>query len=169
MNLIVNADKNWGIGNGGSLLFPIKADMKFFRETTTGNVVIMGRATLDSFPNGKALKNRTNIVLTRNESFAREDFTVCHSIDALLEAVKNYESDELFVIGGEQIYRALLPYCDTAYVTRVEAQKAADAYFPDLDNDDNWELTQASEPFDDNGTAYRFCIYKRVKEDSNAR
>ena len=161
MNLIVAVDENWGIGNNNSLLFSIKQDMKFFRETTMGNTVIMGRKTLDSFPSGRPLKNRENIVLTRDKNFKREGVTVCHSVDELKELINGAKSDELFVIGGEQIYNLLLPLCDTAYVTKVGAKKSADAYMVNLDLDKEWEIEHQSEPFLDADYPYQFIVYKR--------
>ncbi|MBQ7572791.1 MAG: dihydrofolate reductase [Clostridia bacterium] len=162
MNLIVAVDENWGIGYKGNLLFSIKQDMKFFRETTQNHIVVMGRKTLDSFPGGKPLKNRVNIVLTKNTDFKRDGVIVCHSTDEVLEELKKY-SDDVFVIGGEQIYKEFLPYCDTAYVTKVRAKRMADAHMVNLDLSDEWETLQNTKDFADNELTYQFYIYKRVK------
>ena len=135
MNVIVAADKNWGIGKDNKLLVSIPSDMKFFRTQTTGKVVVMGRKTLESFPNGMPLKNRTNIVLTRNPDYEVKGGVVVHSVEELLEVLKPYEEEDIYVIGGDSIYRLLLPYCRTAHVTKIDFAFEADTYFPNLDED----------------------------------
>ena len=125
MKIIVAADKNWAIGKNNKLMWSIPADMKFFRETTKGNVVIMGRKTLESFPQGQPLKNRVNIVITHDPSYKVKDAVVVHSIEEAVEESRKYEG-EVFVIGGESIYRAMLPYCDTALVTKIDYAYEAD-------------------------------------------
>ena len=144
MKLIVAADRNWAIGKNNKLMWSIPADMKFFRETTQGNVVIMGRKTLESFPQGQPLKNRVNIVITRNPSYKVKDAVVVHSVEEAIEESRKYDGD-VFVIGGESIYRAMLPYCDTALVTRIDYAYEADTWFPNLDEDEEWELTDEGE------------------------
>ena len=119
--------------------------MKFFRQTTTGKVVVMGRKTLESFPNGMPLKNRTNIVLTGNQNYQVKDAVVVHSEDELLDELKKYDTDDIYVIGGESVYRMMLPYCDTVYVTKIDRAFQADTFFPDLDEMDEWEMTEESE------------------------
>ena len=145
MKAILAADKNWGIGYNNRLLVSIPSDMKFFRQTTTGKVVVMGRKTLESFPNGMPLKNRTNIVLTGNQNYQVKDAIVVHSEDELMEELKKYETDDIYVIGGESVYRMMLPYCDTAYVTKINRAFQADTFFPNLDEMDEWEMTEESE------------------------
>ncbi len=145
MKAILAADKNWGIGYNNHLLVSIPSDMKFFRQTTTGKVVVMGRKTLESFPNGMPLKNRTNIVLTGNQNYQVKDAIVVHSEDELMEELKKYETDDIYVIGGESVYRMMLPYCDTAYVTKIDRAFQADTFFPNLDEVDEWEMTEESE------------------------
>ena len=140
MNLIVNVDKNWAIGNKNKLLVSIPADMKFFRETTTGNVVVMGRKTLESFPGGQPLKNRTNIVLTRDAHYQVKGAVVVHSLEELLEELKQYPDESIYVIGGESVYRMMLPYCTEAYVTKTDHAYDADTYFPNLDEEEDWIL-----------------------------
>ena len=161
MKTIVNADLNWGIGLGDSLINHIPADMKFFKEKTTGNVVVMGRSTFLTFPGPRALPNRVNIVLTTDKEWNAPDVTVCHSVGELFEELKKYDTDSVYVIGGTSVYNQLVPYCDTAYVTRVETAKPADKFFPDLDGDDSWQITEESEEFDHNGVKYRFVTYKK--------
>lgn len=161
MNLIVAVDENWAIGKDNSLLVSIPADMKFFRQTTTGNVVVMGRKTLESFPNGLPLKNRTNIILSRNPDYQIKDATVVHSVEELLEELKKYEHEQIYVIGGDSIYKLLLPYCETAHVTRIEHAYEADTYFPNLDNEKEWEITGESEEQTYFNLEYRFVKFER--------
>lgn len=145
MNLIVAVDKNWAIGYRGKLLANIPGDMKFFREQTTGKVVVMGRKTLESFPNGLPLKSRTNIVLTSDENYSVKDAILVHHFDDLLEELKKYKSEDIYVIGGEMIYKQLLPYCKTAYITKIDYAYEGDTYFPNLDKDSDWILVEESE------------------------
>ena len=135
MNIIVAADKNWGIGRNNELLVSIPADMKMFREETTGKVVVMGRKTLESFPNGLPLKNRTNIVITGNRDYQVKGAVVVHSIEEALKEVEKYPAEDVYCIGGDSIYKQMLPYCDTAHVTKIDFAYEADAYFPNLDED----------------------------------
>ncbi|HJC33453.1 dihydrofolate reductase [Mediterraneibacter glycyrrhizinilyticus] len=145
MKAILAADKNWGIGYNNHLLVSIPSDMKFFRQTTTGKVVVMGRKTLESFPNGMPLKNRTNIVLSGNQNYQVKDAVVVHSEDELMEELEKYDTDDIFVIGGESVYRMMLPHCDTVYVTKIDRAFQADTFFPDLDEMDEWVMTEESE------------------------
>ena len=163
MNLIVAADKNWGIGKDNKLLVSIPSDMKFFRTQTTGKVVVMGRKTLESFPNQMPLKNRTNIILTRNPGYSVKGGTVGHSLDELTEALKPYEEEEIYVIGGDSIYKLLLPYCSTAHVTRIDFAFEADSFFPNLDEDGEWEITGKSEEQTYFDLEYEFVKYERKK------
>ena len=140
MNLIAAVDKNWAIGYKNQLLAHIPADQRFFRRMTEGKVVVMGRRTLESLPGGKPLKNRTNIVLSHNPSYSPEGCTVLHSIDELVHYLEQFNTEEVFVIGGEKIYTELADYCDTAYITCIDKSYEADAYFPNLDEDVRWEL-----------------------------
>ena len=161
MNMIVAVDNNWAIGNKNELLVSIPADMKFFRQETTGTVVVMGRKTLDSFPGGMPLKNRTNIVLTGNRNYSVKDAIVVHDLDELLEELKKYPSESVYVIGGGSIYRQLLPYCDVCHVTKIDHTYEADTYFPNLDEDEEWEITADSEEQTYFDIAYQFLKYER--------
>lgn len=161
MKAIVAVDKNWGIGLKGKLLVSIPADMKFFRSTTLGKVVVMGRKTLESFPNGAPLKDRVNIVLTKNTSFQKNGVIVVHSIDELKDKLKKYNSDDVYVIGGETIYKQLIDECDTAYVTKIDYAYEADAYFPNLDEKDNWEVAVEGEEETYYDLEYYFMTYKK--------
>ncbi len=163
MNLIVAVDKNWGIGKNNKLLTSIPADMKFFVSKTTGNVVVMGRKTLESFPNKKPLKNRVNIVLTRNPDYQVEGAIVVRSDEELQAELAKYDSEKIFVIGGESIYKKMLNMCDVAYVTKIDYAYDADAHFPNLDEMDNWELAEAGDEETYFDLEYAFCTYRRVK------
>ena len=126
MNIIVAVDEKWGIGYKNELLVRIPADQRFFRETTTGNVVIMGRKTLESFPGGQPLKNRTNIVITSKEDYQVKDAIVVHSVEEALEQVKDVPGENIYVIGGASIYEQMLSLCDTAHVTKINYTYQAD-------------------------------------------
>lgn len=160
MNIIVCVSKSWGIGNNGDLLFHIKEDMKFFKEKTINNVVVMGRKTLESLPGGKPLKDRVNIVMTRNKTFSCDGAIVVNSINELLEELKKYNC-EIFVMGGGEIYDILLPYCNKAYVTKVDEDKPADTYFLNLDNSSEWKQEADSELLGDK-LKYKFIVYNRI-------
>ena len=159
MKLIAAVSADWGIGKNNGLLFNIPTDMKFFRETTKGKTVILGRKNLESFPGGKPLKNRVNIVLTRNKDFCCEDAVVCGNVDEVLNS--GYDLSDAFVIGGEEIYRQLLPYCDTCYITKVSASVPCDKYMVNLDKMPEWILSEQSSETEDNGYKIRFCTYKK--------
>lgn len=161
MYLIAAADRNWAIGNAGKLLYSLPRDMKFFRETTQNSVVVMGRKTLESFPGGNPLKNRINIVLTRNGEYKKDGVITCTDVSKLNEILEEYSDKNIFVIGGEEIYRLLLPQCAKAYITRVDAEAEADAFFPNLDEDNNWKITQTSEMLNDNGIDFKFVTYEK--------
>ena len=122
MNLIVAADKNWAIGKDNKLLVSIPADMKFFRQTTTGKVVVMGRKTLESFPGGQPLKNRVNIVLTGNENYRVKDAVIVHTKDELMEELKKYDSGDVYVSGGASVYEMHLHECSVAHVKKIDHQ-----------------------------------------------
>ena len=162
MKIIVAVDKNWAIGHENKLLVSIPADMKMFRQETTGKVVVMGRKTLESFPNGLPLKNRTNIVLTGNPDYQVKDAIVLHSVEEVLEEVSKYPADDVYCIGGDSIYRQFLPYCDTAQVTKIDFEYQADSYFPNLDELPEWKVTASSEEQTYFDLEYRFLKYEKV-------
>lgn len=163
MNIIVAVDKNWGIGMNNKLLVSIPSDMKFFRSETTGKVVVMGRKTLESFPNGMPLRDRTNIVLTRDPDYEAKGAVIVHSQEELTAALKAYQDDSIYVIGGESVYRMMLPLCDTAHVTQIDYAYHADTYFPNLDELPEWEVTASSEEQTYFDLEYRFVKYERIK------
>lgn len=161
MKLIVAVSENWGIGKDNDLLFNIPKDMKFFRETTMGKVVVLGRKNLETFPGAKPLPKRTNVIITRNPDYKCDGAVVVNSIEAVEEL--GYEDDEIFVIGGEEIYRQMLKYCDTCYVTKVKEFAEADRFMVNLDESDEWTLADAGEEIEDNGHIIQFQRYERVK------
>ncbi|MBO4374874.1 MAG: dihydrofolate reductase [Lachnospiraceae bacterium] len=156
MNLIAAVDRNWAIGFKNQLLAHIPEDQRFFRSMTEGKVVVMGRKTLESLPGGRPLKNRVNIVLSRNKDFQAEGCTVCHSVEELMSELEKYPSQEIFVIGGEKIYTELVDMCDRAYITSIDREYEADAFFPDLDRKDEWEMVHSE---DDEEHTYFDLIY----------
>lgn len=163
MNLIVAVDENWAIGNKNELLIRIPADMKMFRQETTGKVVVLGRKTLETFPAGEPLKNRTNIILSTKKDYQVKDAIVVGSIEELMKELKNYKEEDIYIIGGESIYRQMLPYCNTAHVTKIERSYEADAYFPNLDQEEEWKITAISEEQTYFDTIYSFVKYERKK------
>lgn len=161
MNLIAAVDKNWGIGKDNKLLVSIPADMKFFREETMGKVVVMGRKTLESFPGKQPLKNRLNIVLSKEKGYTVKGAVIVHSLEELLEELKKYDSEQVYVIGGESIYRLLLPYARVAHITKIDYAYEADTYFPNLDEDKQWRAVADSEEQTYFDLEYRFVKYER--------
>ena len=162
MNLIVAVDKNWAIGLKNKLLVSIPEDMKFFRTETAGKVVVMGRKTLESFPGGMPLKNRTNIVLTGNRDYAVKGALVLHTVEEVLKELERYPSQEVYIIGGESIYRQFLPYCDTAHVTKIDYAYEADTYFPNLDEIPEWKVTASSGEKTYYDLEFEFLKYEKV-------
>lgn len=160
MRAIFHTDREWGIGKKNDLMFSLPKDMKFFRETTKGKVVVMGLNTLKSFPNGKPLKNRINIVLSPDK--VDEDVITVHNLDELFEELKKYPADDVFVIGGASVYKTLIPYCTEVLVTKVDATGGAEVFVPNLDEDENFRLVSESEAEEDNGYTIRFCTYRNL-------
>lgn len=161
MNMIVAVDANWAIGNKGELLIRIPADHKMFRQETTGKVVVLGRKTLETFPNGLPLPNRTNIILSSNQNYTVKDAIIVHSVEELLKVLEQYDTKEVYIIGGETVYRQMLPYADTIHVTKIDREYEADAFFPNLDQDSQWQITAESEEQTYFDTTYAFMKYER--------
>ena len=164
MNLIVAVDENWAIGNKNELLISIPADHKFFRQETTGKVVVLGRKTLETFPQGLPLKNRTNIIMSTNKAYQVKDAVVVHDVEELLEELKKYDTEDIYIVGGESVYRQMLPYCDVAHVTKIDHAYAADAYFPNLDEMPEWQITADSEEQTYFDITDHFLKYERKKQ-----
>lgn len=161
MRAIVCADKNWGIGYKNRLLVSIPSDMKFFRETTTGKVIVMGRKTLESFPNGMPLKNRINIVLTRDRNYEAKGAVIVHDEEELMNELGKYDTEQIYIIGGESVYKMMLSHCDKIYVTKVHRAFQADTYFPNLDEMSEWKMTQESEEQTCFDLEFCFTTYER--------
>ena len=158
MELIVAVYDDWGIGRDGTQPVALSADRKFFRETTRGAMVIAGRRTIADFPGQKPLPGRVNIALTRTVSEI-PGFTICRSPEEAAELAKNAE--RAFVIGGGSVYRQMLPLCDKAYITKVHCTIDSDTYFPNLDEDPAWELSEILQSGEEDGISYEMCLYKR--------
>ncbi len=159
MRAIVAVSQNWGIGRDGQLLFRISADLQRFKALTTGHTVVMGRKTLESLPGGRGLPNRRSLVLTRRDNFTPDRAEVVRS---LKEAVA-LAGDEAFVIGGQEVYAQLLPYCTRVYVTKVFADAPADAFFPNLDQDPHWKPVSVSEVLEENGLKFQYVEYEKTE------
>ena len=162
MNAIVAVDNRWAIGNKGGLLVRIPMDQKFFREVTIGKVVVLGRKTLSTFPNGLPLPGRTNIILSRNQNLQVKGATVVHSREELFEELKKYNSEDIYVIGGSMVYNLLIPYCSLVHVTKIDYRYAADSYFPNLDEDPQWHVAAESEEQTYFDLEYKFVRYERT-------
>lgn len=162
MKAIVAVDKKWGIGKRNGLLFELPADMKFFRETTSDKVVVMGSNTLKSFPGGKPLKNRINVVLYP-EGEKRDDCIVVGSMDELKSELKKYEKEDVFVIGGAMFYKTMLPYCSEVLVTKVDADGEAEVFYENLDKKPEWKCVYESEETETNGYKIKFTTYMNTK------
>ncbi len=164
MNLIVAVDKHWGIGYQDRLLFRISEDMKNFRALTLGKTVILGRKTLETFPDGRPLDKRTNIVLSTNPDFAAAPALTCGSLAELRDLLQGHADDEVFVIGGASVYRQLLPFCRLAYVTKIHQEAQADCFFPDLDELPGWELISSETRQSEQGQiVFTFCLYRQIE------
>ena len=162
MNMIVAVDKNWAIGCKNQLLISIPADHKMFRQETLGKIVVLGRKTLETFPNGLPLPQRTNIILSTKQDYTVKDSIVVHGIEELLESLKQYDSKDVYIIGGETVYRQMLPYADTIHVTKIDREYEADAFFPNLDKLEEWNVTAKSDEQVYFDTTYTFEKYEKL-------
>ena len=158
MNVIAVVDADWGIGKDGDQLIYIPGDLKRFRDLTLGHPVILGRKTLATFPGGRPLKGRRNLILSRNPAFSPEGAEVYSDLEHLLAKAP----EDAFVIGGASVYQALLERCDTAYITKIDHTFPADCWFPNLDADPSWKAEEPSEPMEHEGMLYRYITYRRV-------
>ena len=160
MNCIVNVTENWGIGRENSLLVSISADLRRFRQLTTGKTVILGRRTLSTFPGGKPLKNRENLVLSRNPGLVIPGARVVHNLEELLDVCRAVPAEDLCVIGGASVYELLLPYCRKALVTKTLCSPEADAFFPNLDLLPGWHVRETSAVLEENGLRFQYVDYE---------
>ncbi len=161
MNLIVAADENWGIGKDGGLLTHLSGDLKYFKEKTKGKVVVMGRATLESLPKGRPLPERTNIVLTRDTSFEKEGCVIVNNMEQLLAECAKYDSEDVMIIGGEQIYMQLIRQCERLFITKIFASFDADKHLMNVDRMRSFELVWESDIKEENGISYQFLEYRK--------
>jgi dihydrofolate reductase len=161
MKAIVVVDDNWGIGKDGQLLVHLPGDLAYFKEKTLGKTIIVGRKTLESFPGGKPLPGRRNIVLTENQSFDKDNCSICNDLDELFDEIAQLDGEDIFVVGGACIYELFLPYCDDVFVTRIQAAFDADRHFPNLDQSDSFVKTWQSDLMEEKGVKYRFEKYSR--------
>ncbi len=162
MNLIVAVTKNFGIGKNNKMLVHLPADLKFFKNKTQGNIVVMGLKTYMSLP-VRPLPNRTTIVLTRNTSFNDNRVIVAHSLPELFEKIKDYPDENIYICGGANIYSQLIDYCEKAYITKINIVTDADTFFPNIDKMSNWEIISSTEPQLDNNLEYVIQEYKNNK------
>lgn len=160
MKFIAAVDSKWGIGKNGRLLIRISEDQRNFRETTMGHVVVLGRKTLEEFPGGRPLKGRTNIILSRNSDYSVDGAVVVHSLDELFEQLSHYDTDDIFIIGGQMVYDALIPYCDTAIITKIDRDFDADAHIMDLDKAPEWVVVHEREGEKQEEVNFAFVTYK---------
>ena len=168
MKLIVAVDREWGIGYRGELLATVKEDLAHFRELTVGKTIVYGSSTRRTFPYGRPLKNRINLILSTNPNFKPEGAVVLHSVEELIAYEKAHPEEDIVVVGGASVYKQLMPYCETAYVTQFEASFEKDAYFPNLDENPSWQCISVSETHYSNGATdtedrmpYCFTEYRR--------
>ena len=166
MNMIVAVDKNWAIGNKGSLLVRIPADHKMFRSETMGKVVVLGRKTLETFPHQEPLEGRTNIILSHNKHYKAGDAIVVASLEELIMKLRDYDDKDIYIIGGASVYELMLPYVDTVHVNKIDHEYEADAFFPNLDASGEWEITADSDEQVYFDLTYRFLRYQRKKSQS---
>jgi len=163
MNIIAAVDNNWAIGKAGKLLVSIPNDQRMFKNETLGKVIVLGRKTLSTFPQGLPLEGRTNIILSRSKDISVKGAIVVHSLEELFEELKKYKSEDVYVVGGESIYRQLIDYCDVAHITKIDNNYDADTYFPNLDKDDNWKITAESDENTYFDLEYCFLKYERIR------
>lgn len=164
MNAIVACDENWAIGKNGDLLVHLPGDLQYYKEKTVGKHIVIGRKTLESFPGCKPLPNRQNIVVTGNKEYKKDGCSICYSIDQVMDKLASVPTDEIFISGGDSIYKQFLPYCDVFYVTHILAAfTGTDSYFPDISQMNDIKMTWKSDVQEEKGTRYYFAKYERIK------
>lgn len=164
MKLIAAVNNNWAIGKGNDLLYDIPSDKKFFRSATKNNIIVIGRKTLESFPGAKPLPYRTNVVLSKNKNYTAENIVLLNTVEDVIKYANEHTEAEVFICGGEEIYRLFLPYCSEALITKIDDVCDAEKFMPNLDRDDNWELADSSESFYEGGYSFRFCTYRNKNQ-----
>lgn len=163
MNIIVAVDKNWGIGLHGKMLVTIPSDQRFFRDETSGKVVVMGRRTYEALPTGQPLVNRTNIILTKDRNYNVKGATIVHSKEELMDLLKQYRSEDIYIIGGQTIYEMMMEYCDVAHVTKIDFAYEADTFHPNLDEMEDWVVAAQSDEQTYYNLEYTFVRYERKR------
>lgn len=163
MKLIAVVDSNWAIGNRGQQLVNIPQDQKMFRDRTLGKVIVMGRKTLESLPGGQPLYGRTNVVLTKDMRFQAKGAKICHSVDEVLKLLEHIPQEDIYIIGGQTIYEQFLPYCEEAFITWIDYEYHADTYFPNLDQSENWVMTEESDEQTYFNLCYTYRTYKKCR------
>ena len=168
MNIIVAVDREWAIGKNGELLCHLPSDLKYFKEKTTGKTMIVGRKTVEGFPGARPLPNRKNLILTRDEEvrkkvFEGREYQFFDSTEEVIKYLENNEIDEndIFVAGGAEIYKQFLPFCEKAYITKIDKSFEGDAFIPNFDEIKGWTMATQSDTVCENGINYTFCIYER--------
>lgn len=164
MNLIAAVDANWGIGKDGGLLVHLPGDLRYFKEKTMGKVVVMGRATLESLPGGNPLPSRTNIVLTSKTDFAKDGCIVVHDLQELAQVCREYPTEDIMIIGGEQVYMQLIRQCDRIFITKIFETFDADKHLMNVDRMKHFELVWESDVMEEKGIQYQFVEYRRKSE-----
>ena len=159
MDAIVNVTPDWGIGFENRLLVSISADLRRFRALTDSKTVVLGRKTLETFPGGRPLKNRTNIILTHDTAFSADPAIIVHDEAALVSELRKYPPESIAVIGGASVYELLLDYCDAAHITKTYVDAPADRFFPNLDALENWQIRRVSELQEENGLQFQYIDY----------
>jgi len=167
MKAIVVVDSNWGIGKDGDLLVHLPSDLKYYRKQTLNKVIVIGRKTLESFPNQKPLNKRVNLVLTSNSNYQNENAIICVGLANLKKELKKYNDDEIYISGGQMIYNLFLNECDEIYVTKIKKEFEADRHFHNLHLDPNFELKFISPTYTENGVEFNFCIYHNKAKKEN--
>ncbi|MCT4542570.1 MAG: dihydrofolate reductase [Vallitalea sp.] len=160
MNLIVAVDNNWAVGYNGGLLTYLPGDLPYFKEKTMDKIIVMGRKTLESLPNGKPLKGRKNIILTRDKDFVCENAVICYSKDEVLEYIKQFNTEDVFIIGGSEIYNLFMNECNKAYITKIYEILKADKFINNMDKLNNWEITWKSDMQEHQGINYQWTLYE---------
>lgn len=160
LEAVVAVYASWGIGADGTQPLALRADRRHFKMLTEGAAVIVGRKTLSDFPGGRPLRNRANIVLTR-QSLAIEGAVAVHSVEAALAEAGQYE--RAFVIGGESVYKAFFPHISRVYLTKIDSSPHSDVFFPNLDADPAWYVADPGAAEEEDGVPFRFMVYERAK------
>ncbi len=162
MNMIAAVDNRWAIGNKNDLLVRIPNDQRHFRDETMGKVIVLGHRTLETFPQGLPLQGRRNIILSQDRELRVKNAVVAHSLEELRDTLQPYDSGDIYIVGGESVYRQMLPYCDVVHITKIDRTYEADRYFPNLDEMPQWRITQDSEEQTYFDLEYVFLKYERV-------